>query len=88
MSEDDARALDNLDGLAFLVLAQTGPFTESLTVLNLDERDFVLFAESGDQLGVSRFVAAVGENAENGVTAIQSYAQDVQMSKNRLNGVQ
>ena len=74
--DHDARATDNLDGLAFfVVLAQTSPLAEGLAIIHLHERNGVggsLLAERGDQLGVGRFVAAVGQHAQKGILAVES----------------
>ena len=74
-AEDDARARHSVDRVAFfVVLAQASPFTESLAIVDLQERDgrVMLLAEGSDQLGVSGVVALVGEDAQDTFVAVES----------------
>lgn len=71
VADDDARAADDLPGVALAVdLAETDPLAELLGVLNLDQVDVVLSAESLDELGVVGFVARLGEDAEVGLLPV------------------
>jgi len=71
--DDDARAADDLDGLAFgVVLAEASPLAEELSVLDLGQGDGVLVAKGGDELGVSGLVARVSQHAEVGLSAVES----------------
>jgi len=71
-ADDDARAANDLDGLALGVEArQASPLAQGLVVLNLDQGDVVLLAQRGDELGVRRLIARVGQHAQVRLTAIQ-----------------
>lgn len=71
-SHHDARASNDLDGLALSVEAsKSSPLAESLVVLDLDQRDGMLLAQRSDELGVGRLIARVGEHAQVRLTAIQ-----------------
>ncbi len=78
-ADDAGGAADDLDGLAIsVVLAQANPLAQDLGVLNLDQRDGVLRAQSSDELNVGGFVAALREDAQVGLTAIQGLDSLVQ----------
>merc|ERR550519_1779684 len=66
-------ALHHLPGLALLVyLAQTSPLTQLHVGVHLDEGDPVLHAEGGHELLVHGLVTVLGQDAEQGLTFVQS----------------
>lgn len=70
--DDDARAVDDLAGVALAVdLAETGPLAELLAIGDLDERDGVLAAEGDDQLLVGLLLARLVEDAHVGLAAVE-----------------
>ena len=70
--DDDARAADDLAGVALAVdLAETGPGAEDLRVTNLDEVDLVLRAKSLDELDVLGLCASLDEHAEVGLPLVE-----------------
>lgn len=70
--DNDARATDNLAGVALLVdLAKTSPGTEDLSVTNLDEVDLVLSTEGFDELDVLCLSAGLDEDAKMGLTLVE-----------------
>jgi len=72
VADNNARAVDDLPGVTFAVEhAETSPFTELLAVGYLNEGDFVLGAQSLDELLVCVFVAVFVENAHVGLTTIE-----------------
>lgn len=71
--DDDARAADDLSGVAVPVdLAEPGPGAEDLWVGDLDEVDLVLGAEGLDELGVLGLGARLVEDAEVGLALVES----------------
>lgn len=71
--DNNARAADNLAGLAFLVnLAHTSPFAEQFVVVHFDQVDAVLGTEGLNELDVSRFVTVGCEDAEECFTPEKS----------------
>lgn len=72
---DDARAANDLAGVALTVdLAEASPGTKDLGVTDLDQVDFVLGAESLDQLDVLGFRASLDEDAEVGLTLVERFS--------------
>ena len=70
--DDDARAADDLAGVALTVdLAETSPGAEDLGVTNLDEVDLVLGTESLDELDVLGLRAGLDEDAKVGLTLVE-----------------
>ena len=68
-ADDDARAANDLAGLALTVdLAETNHFAELLGIRNLDEVDVVLLAKSFNELDVAGLIAAFSKNAELSLT--------------------
>lgn len=51
---------------------ETSPFTELLAILNLDQGDLVLVAESGDKLLVGILLAVLVEDAHVSLTTVKS----------------
>ena len=71
--DDDARAADDLARVALTVdLAETGPGAKNLRVSNLDEVDFVLGAESLNELQILRFSDGLDENAQMRLALVES----------------
>jgi len=65
VGDDDARAADNLAGLALAVdLGETGPLAEDLGVRDLDELDVVLGAEGLNELRVLGLSDSLDEDTE------------------------
>lgn len=72
VGDDNARAADDLAGLALTVdLRETGPLAEDLGVRDLDELDVVLGAESLDELRVLGLGDGLDENAEVGLALVE-----------------
>lgn len=70
---NNARAANNLYGLAlFVVAAQTSPLTKGLGLLDCDQRNAMLAAQSVDELNVSLLVARVGQDAQVSLTSVES----------------
>ena len=70
---DDARAADDLARVTLTVdLAQTGPGAKNLRVSNLDEVNFVLDAESLNELQILRFSDSLDENAQVRLALVES----------------
>lgn len=64
VGDDDARAADDLAGLALTVdLGETGPLAKDLGVRDLDELDVVLGAEGLDELRVLGCTVSGGPSA-------------------------
>jgi hypothetical protein len=79
VSHGHGRAASHLAGNACLVvLALAEPLAQLSSLLNLEERDVVLLAEGGDKLFVLGIFAVFGEDAEEGLLAIESLANLVQ----------
>ena len=55
-----------------VVFALSEPLSELLSGLNLDEWDFVLLGEGGDELDVLGVIAVLGEDAEISILSVQS----------------
>lgn len=73
VSDDDARAVDNLAGIALTVEhAKTSPLAEQLAIGDLDERDLVLGAQSDDEFLVGLFFACLVENTHVRLATIES----------------
>ena len=71
--DDDARATDDLAGVTLTVnLAETGPGAKNLRVSNLDEVNFVLGAESLNELQILRFSDSLDENAQVRLALVES----------------
>ena len=69
---NDARAVDNLAGVALAVEnAETSPLAELLAVGDLDEGDLVLVAESNDELLVRLLLAGLVEDAHVGLATVK-----------------
>jgi len=72
---NDARAVNNLSGIALTVeYAETGPFTEHLSIGDLDQRDLVLGAQRNDELLVGFLFAGLVEDAHVGLSAVERLA--------------
>jgi len=70
--DDDARAVDDLAGVAFAVdLAETSPLAELLAIGNLDKGDLVLGAQGNDELLVCLLLAGLVENAHVRLTTVE-----------------
>ena len=70
--DDDARAVDDLAGVALTVdLAETSPGAKDLRVTDLDQVDLVLRTESFDQLDVLGLRARLNENAQMRLTLVE-----------------
>lgn len=70
--DDDARATNNLAGVAFTVnLAETGPGSEDLGISDLDQVDLVLGAESLNELDVLSLSAGLNEDAKMGLALVE-----------------
>lgn len=73
--DDDNGASANLTGLSLLVdLAQTRPLSQLLVRVDTDQGNLVLVAEGCDELLVLGLVAALGQDGENGLSLVQSFA--------------
>jgi hypothetical protein len=84
VGDDDTAAADHLTGLAFLVnAAHTGPFAQLLVVVNLDQIDSVLVAQSFDQLGVHRLVAVGRQHAQRSLTSVGDSEREREREKVR-----
>ena len=71
--DDNARATDDLAGVTLTVnLAETGPGAKNLRVSNLDEVNFVLGAESLNELQILRFSDGFDENAQVRLALVES----------------
>ena len=71
--DDDARASNDLScGTVTVDLAETNPLSESFGVTDLDEVDLVLGAESLDELGVLGLGACLVQDAEMGLSLVES----------------
>ena len=69
--DGNGRAADNLAGRSLLVdLAEAGPLAELLVVVNLEQVDAVLGAESLDELGVVLLVAVAGKDNKVGLALV------------------
>ena len=55
-----------------VVFALSEPLSELLSGLNLNEWDFVLLGEGGDELDVLGVIAVLGEDAEISILSVQS----------------
>ena len=60
------------------MLALAEPLAQLRSLLNLEEGDIVLLAESTDELLVLGVFAVFGEHAEEGLLAVESLANLVQ----------
>lgn len=70
--DDDARAPDNLAGVALAVdLAETRPSAENLGVTDLDEVDLVLSTEGLNELDVLGLSARLDEDAQVRLTLVK-----------------
>lgn len=73
VGDDDARAADDLAGLALTVnLGETGPLAENLGVGDLDELDVVLSAEGLNELRVLGLGDGLDENTEVSLALVES----------------
>lgn len=71
---NNTRASHNLTRVALPVdLAKSGPGPKDLRVSDLDERDGVGSAESFDELDVFGLGASLDEDAEVGLTTVESF---------------
>lgn len=72
VGDDDARAADDLAGLALAVdLGKTSPLAEDLGVGDLDELDVVLSAEGLNELGVLSLGDGLDENTEVSLALVE-----------------
>jgi len=79
---DHTATADNLASLTLLVnLAQAGPFTELLIVINLDEVNAMLCTQSLYKLRIHRLITVVGEHAQMGLALVQCLRALVQASR-------
>ena len=70
--DDDARAADDLAGVALAVdLAETSPGAEDLGVTDLDQVDLVLGAEGLNELDVLGLSAGLDEDTEVGLALVE-----------------
>lgn len=68
--DNDARASNNLAGVTLTVdLAETGPFTELLSIGDLDQVDVVLSAKSLNELDVLLLSAGLNEDSKVSLTS-------------------
>jgi hypothetical protein len=68
--DNDAGAGNNLTGVTLTVdLAETGPFTELLSIGDLDQVDVVLSAKSLDKLDVLLLSAGLNKDSKMGLTS-------------------
>jgi len=73
--DDDARAVDDLAGVAFAVdLAQPSPLAQLLPIRHLDQRNLVLAAQRHDQLLVRLLLTRLIEHAHVGLATIEGFA--------------
>ena len=73
VADGDARALERLLGIASAVeLLKTGPLGKNLALLDGDNVDVVLLAQSLDQLLVARIVAVLGKDAKVSDAAVKA----------------
>ena len=71
--DDYARAANDLTGVTLTVdFAKTSPGTKDLSISNLDEVDFVLGAESLNELQILRFSDGLDENAQMRLALVES----------------
>merc|ERR1719412_2464598 len=71
--DDAGRTFHHLPGLPLAVnLAEAGPLAQLHVAVNLDERNSVLHAQSCDQLLVHRLVTVLSQDAEEGLSLVQS----------------
>lgn len=64
VTDDDARAVDDLSGVTLTVEdTETGPFTQHLSVGNLDQGDLVFGAQGNDELLVGFLFAGLVQDA-------------------------
>lgn len=69
---DDTTASHHLSGVALTIdFAETGPGSEDLSISDLDEVDFVLGAESLNELDVLGLRAGLDENAQMGLALVE-----------------
>jgi hypothetical protein len=70
--DGDGRAPHDLPCVALCVqLAETGPFSQLVVVVDLDESDAVLLAERLHQTLVSGLVAVLGKHAQMGLALVE-----------------
>ena len=69
---DDTAASDHLSGVALTIdFAKTGPGSEDLSISDLDQVDFVLGAESLNELDVLGLRASLDEDAQMGLALVE-----------------
>jgi len=69
---DDTAASDHLSGVALTInLAETGPGSEDLGISDFDEVDFVLSAESLNELDVLGLRAGLDKDAKMGLALVE-----------------
>jgi hypothetical protein len=74
--DDNHGSSDNLVGLSVLIVgAQTGPFSELLSVRDTQQMGSVLSAEGLHNLDVVSVVARLGQDAEQSLTRVQNTAR-------------
>ena len=86
VGNDKGAASSDLSSLAkililavtLLVFALAGPFSEILSLVNIDEWDFVLLGKSSDKLLVFGVIAVFGEDAEVCVLSVESFTDLVE----------
>lgn len=70
--DDNARAVDDLAGVAFTVnLAETSPLAELLAIRHLDEGNLVLAAQSNDKLLVRLLLTRLVEDAHVSLATVK-----------------
>lgn len=68
--DNDARAAANLPRFALLVnFTETAPFAQLLAAVDADQWNLMFTAQGGDELLVLWLVAALSENAQDGLTS-------------------
>src|SRR5262249_9209826 len=74
VSNNDARAVDDLPGVAFAVQhAEASPLAEHLSVGHLDERDLVLGAQGNDEFLVGFLLARFVEHAHVRLASVEGF---------------
>lgn len=73
VSNDSARALDDLSGVSLSInLAESTPLTKGLSLRDLDQRNLAISTESLNQTGVHSLIAILSKEANLGNTTVQS----------------
>jgi hypothetical protein len=86
VSEDSAGALDNLACFAFVIkFAKSAPLAEVHLGWNADKGDFVLVADSFDQLGVGFFVTVFSKATQLSTAGVKSTHSLVKSAAKTIN---